>query len=198
MLQPPRGCIQACAAKYGCSDDQVFVAQSRSGHQSRQLHHGRKGKSGRTSRMTEAFREDLNRSIEFIPFEDRTDIHTLARALGIQKSTLYVYYRAGVFRSHTARVKPMLTEKQHVDGVKFALGFVHRGPSNTLMFDSMTDYVHLDEKWFYPHKEKQRFYLGEHEDAPHITQHRIWDGKVGLWPFVVYEPAERSSKNRPA
>lgn len=28
-------------------------------------------------------------------------------------------------------------------------------------------------------------------------RHRVWDGKVGLWPFVVYEPAERSSKNCP-
>ncbi|ETM56089.1 hypothetical protein L914_00843, partial [Phytophthora nicotianae] len=98
----------------------------------------------------------------------------------------------------------MLTEKQHVDQVKFALGFVHRGPRNTLLFDSMMDYVDLDEKWLYLLKEKQRFYLGEHEAVPHITvknknfiikvmflvavarprcdakRHRVWDGKPVL------------------
>ncbi|KAJ0391779.1 hypothetical protein P43SY_012138 [Pythium insidiosum] len=25
---------------------------------------------------------------------------------------------------------------------------------------------------------------------------QLWDGKIGVWPFVVYEPAQRSSKNR--
>ncbi|ETN19672.1 hypothetical protein PPTG_04906 [Phytophthora nicotianae INRA-310] len=86
----------------------------------------------------------------------------------------------------------------------------------------MMDFVHLDEKWFFLKKDKQRFYLGENEDVPHITvknknyiikvmflcavtrprwdatRLRIWDGKIGLWPFAVYEPAERASKNRPA
>ncbi|ETP28374.1 hypothetical protein F442_22333, partial [Phytophthora nicotianae P10297] len=84
------------------------------------------------------------------------------------------------------------------------------------------DCVHLDEKWFYLREEKQRFYLGEDEYVHHIPvknnnliikvmlfaavarprsdakRHCVRDGNIDLWLFVVHEPAERSSKNRPA
>ncbi|ETN24457.1 hypothetical protein PPTG_00776 [Phytophthora nicotianae INRA-310] len=205
-LQPPRGSIIACAAKYGCSDGQISrlwrrAVQGIKAGKAINYDSGKEGKSGRKFRITKAFCEDLNSSIKLIPLEDRIDIRALVSTLSIPKSPLNAYNRAGVFRSHTTRVKQMLTEKQHVDQVKFALGFVHRGPRNTLLFDSMMDYVHLDEKWLYLLKEKQRFYLGEHEAVPHITvknknfiikvmflvavarprcdakRHRVWDGK---------------------
>ncbi|ETM51773.1 hypothetical protein F442_07431 [Phytophthora nicotianae P10297] len=71
-------------------------------------------------------------------------------------------------------------------------------------------------------KEKSRYYLAPDEPAPHITvlnknfvvkvmflvaiarprwvseQNTVWDGKIGTWPFVVYELAQRKSKNRAA
>ncbi|OWZ17037.1 LOW QUALITY PROTEIN: hypothetical protein PHMEG_0009071 [Phytophthora megakarya] len=55
-------------------------------------------------------------------------------------------------------------------------------------------------------KDKQLFYLGEQEEDAHITLKKnyivkprcVWDGKIGLSPFAVYEPAQRSSKNRDA
>ncbi|EEY54560.1 uncharacterized protein PITG_08225 [Phytophthora infestans T30-4] len=70
-LQPPKGSIQACAAKYGCSDDQISclwrrAVQDIEGGRPINYDSGRKVKSGRKSRMTEAFREDLNRSIALI------------------------------------------------------------------------------------------------------------------------------------
>ncbi|ETV84741.1 hypothetical protein H257_03846 [Aphanomyces astaci] len=83
----------------------------------------------------------------------------------------------------------------------------------------MLDCVHIDEKWFYITQVNRRFYLW-HDEPPqrkaqskrHITKimflcavarprhdsaHRkIWDGKVGLWPFVETQLAKRRSKNR--
>jgi hypothetical protein len=85
----------------------------------------------------------------------------------------------------------------------------------------MEDIVHVDEKWFYLSKDKMNFYLLSDEDIPHrqVQSKRFignvmflaalakprWDynrkikfsGKIGLWPIVEYEPAQRNSKNRP-
>ncbi|ETL24204.1 hypothetical protein L916_21783 [Phytophthora nicotianae] len=93
-LQPPRGSIQACAAIYGFSGDLISrlwcrAVQDIKAGNSINYDSGRKGKGGRNSRMTEALREDLNRFIELIPLNDRTDIRTLASNLGIPKSTLH-------------------------------------------------------------------------------------------------------------
>ncbi|CEG35741.1 uncharacterized protein PHALS_05143 [Plasmopara halstedii] len=226
-LRPPPGAIGSSATKYGCSTDQISRLWRRTTKDIKagepiNYNSGRKGKSGRKTRLTPEFRHALNDAIELIPLEDRSDIRTLANTLGIPKSTLHDYFLAGVFRCHTARAKPMLTDKQRIDRVKFAASFVQRGPGVCIRFDSMMEYVHLDEKWFYLKKDKQRFYLGEHEEEPYITvknknymikvmflaavarprwsakNHCIWDGKIGVWPFAVYEPAERSSKNRAA
>ncbi|ETN04520.1 hypothetical protein PPTG_14394 [Phytophthora nicotianae INRA-310] len=226
-LEPPIGAIAACSTKYECSDDQIArlwrraLQDIKSGN-AINYDSDRKGKSGRKTRLTEEFRHDLSHAIELTPFEERTDIRTLASSLGIAKSSLHDYFLAGAFRRHTTRLKPLLSDQHRADRLKFAYGFVHRGPRNTRVFDSFMNYVHLDEKWFYLKKENQRFYLGTHEEPPHLTvknknyivkvmflvavarprwdskRHRIWDGKIDLWPFVVYEPAERSSKNRPA
>lgn len=226
-LQPPKAEFAACAVRFSCSERQIArlwqrVAQDIHEGKSINYSSGRKGKSGRKSRLTEEFRLDLNHAIALTPLEDRTNIRTLADSLGMSKSTLHDYFLSGVFRCHTACLKPMLSDEQRVARVRFASGFVQKTGRHGLQIDNMMEYVHLDEKWFYLAKEKQRFYLAEHEEDPHTTvknknyivkvmflvavarprwdprQHKVWDGKIGLWPFAIYEPAERSSKNRPA
>ncbi|ETV97219.1 hypothetical protein H310_09601 [Aphanomyces invadans] len=81
--------------------------------------------------------------------------------------------------------------------------------------------VHIDEKWFFLTKEKRTFYVYEDEELAHraakskrvITKvmfldavarprydhhlMRMFDGKLGIWPFVQRIPAARNSKNRP-
>lgn len=88
------------------------------------------------------------------------------------------------------------------------------------MFDPMYNYVHINEKWFYITRQQVRFYLLPEEDTPQrscqsnkfiskvmfmcavprscFDPHRkcMFDGKIGIWPFVTQEPAKRSSKNR--
>ncbi|KAJ0390587.1 hypothetical protein P43SY_010266 [Pythium insidiosum] len=226
-LEAPYGAIAMCAANFDVSVDQISRLWKRAVRDikaSRPINYqsGRKGRSGRKTRLSDEFWNDLNHAIELVPLEDRTNIRTLASTLGIPKSTLHDYLLAGVFRCHTASAKPMFTDIQRIARVKFAITFVHKSSLGSLRFDDMMDRIHLDEKWFYLAKDKQRYYLAEHEDAPHLCvknknfivkvmflvalarsrwdaqNHRLWDGKVGCWPFAVYEPAERSSKNRPA
>ena len=89
------------------------------------------------------------------------------------------------------------------------------------MFEDMMNYVHIDEKWFYMTKQKENYYLLPTEESParftkskrfitktmfmaavarpryDYTRKTALDGKIGIWPFVVQEPARRNSKNRP-
>jgi hypothetical protein len=84
----------------------------------------------------------------------------------------------------------------------------------------MMDYVHIDEKWFYITNVKENYYILPDELPPErkskskrfitkvmfmaadarprydFNKKRIFDGKIGIWPFVVKEPAKRFSKNR--
>ncbi|XP_042018924.1 uncharacterized protein LOC121766733 [Salvia splendens] len=90
-----------------------------------------------------------------------------------------------------------------------------------LLYHSMYNIVHIDEKWFYMTKTSDRYYLLPDEDVPYmpckskrfITKVMfmtavsrplcgpdgdiIFGGKIGLFPFTEQIPAQRSSKNRP-
>ena len=86
----------------------------------------------------------------------------------------------------------------------------------------MVDVIHVDEKWFYTSKNTKKFYLGmqEHESqrttrSKQLTtkmmflaavacprwdsiNNKHFDGKLGIWPFIIIETAKRNSRNRAA
>ena len=87
------------------------------------------------------------------------------------------------------------------------------------MFDDMMHEVHVNEKWFYMTK-VERYYLYKGKvlslcsckskrfienimfmgvivrpRSDSHRQRRMFDGKIGLWPFVKKELAKRNSKN---
>ena len=88
-------------------------------------------------------------------------------------------------------------------------------------FNTMYDYVHIYEKWFYITKANTKFYLIPSETPSHQTfrskryilkimficdvtqprwdshKNRPFDGNIGIWTFIFKEPAKRISKNRP-
>lgn len=59
-------------------------------------------------------------------------------------------------------VKPLLTEENLTERVRFALSHLN---SNGL-FNSMYDHVHIDEKWFYITKTKRSYYVMLDEEEP--------------------------------
>ncbi|CAM9413340.1 unnamed protein product, partial [Discosporangium mesarthrocarpum] len=96
---------------------------------------GRKGRSGRPSPLIDP-RE--------VPTAHRTRYRKWAAKAGVPFSSLWRLCK---------RVKPTLTDKQRVDWVGFVLSHLHRrGGSGVLVYD-MFDWVHVDEKWFYPMKD---------------------------------------------
>ncbi|GAX12673.1 hypothetical protein FisN_13Lu158 [Fistulifera solaris] len=88
------------------------------------------------------------------------------------------------------------------------------------MFDRMMNYIHIDEKWFYMTKVNENYYLLPWEETPKRTtkskrfitkvmflaavtrprfdhvENKVFDGKIGIWPFVYKKPVKRNSKNR--
>ncbi|EAZ41197.1 hypothetical protein OsJ_25699 [Oryza sativa Japonica Group] len=88
-------------------------------------------------------------------------------------------------------------------------------------FIDMQNIVHIDEKWFNATMKNKTFYLVFNEDEPvRCVQNKnaidkvmflsalakprydeegncYFDVKIGIWPFVRKEPAQRSSRNRP-
>ncbi|ETN12930.1 hypothetical protein PPTG_08942 [Phytophthora nicotianae INRA-310] len=145
---------------------------------------GRKGRCGRKSWVEGEFPRELAVKIALTPLHLRTNFRTLAEQLGIAKSTLHVYLQSGLFRSHHARLKPQLTDEQRVARMKFALKFVQPSARGRHKFVSLLDYV--------------MFLVAIARPRWVSEQNTVWDGKIGTWPFVVYEPAQRKSKNRAA
>lgn len=116
----------------------------------------------------------------------------------------------------SSTIKPSLTEKNKLDRIRFCLQHVQ---SNGC-FSEMLDRIHIDEKWFYITKTSNSFYitLDETEPLRHCKSKRfitkvmfmaavarprwdsnrneMFDGKIGIWPFVYSENAKRNSKNR--
>jgi len=88
-------------------------------------------------------------------------------------------------------------------------------------FKHMYNIIYIDEKWFYRTRHNQKYYLANNEERPHrevksknfiekvmflaiVARPRfdqngncIFDGKLGVFPFVYVEPAKRRSENRP-
>jgi hypothetical protein len=90
------------------------------------------------------------------------------------------------------------------------------------VFKSMQNIIHIDEKWFYMSKKSENYYLLPNEEKPHCTcksknfitkvmflvalarprfdsqGNEVFDGKIGVFPFITQEPAKRTSVNQVA
>lgn len=158
-----------------------------------------------------------------IPLRRRTNIRSLAKALEMSRSTVHRRIKEGCVRPHSNAVKPSLTEENKKARLEFCLSMINKDVvASNPSFINMHDYIHIDEKWFYMSKATQKFYLHREETDPLRTckskrfiskvmfmaavarprfdtsSNTYFNGKIGIWPFVSYEPAQRNSKNRVA
>ena len=122
-------------------------------------------------------------------------------------------------RVHCNSLKPVLMEENKV--ARLIMALESRDPNDPSKFRDMMDRVHVDEKWFFLSRQRERYLLLPEEKNPkrcvksksHITKvmflcavarphfntsaNSWWDGKLGIWPIGGWEPAQRASKNRP-
>ena len=175
----------------------------------------KKGRCGRNC----ANADNINSALKKAPLTHRRTLRSAANVAGVHSSTLWRVLQRGKIRRISNHIKPLLTSKNKIERTRFALSFVD---SNTLRFNSLYDYVHIDEKWFYICTESSTFYIAKDEKEPHfqakskrylpkvmflcaVARPRfdssgqcVFDGKLGIWPFVSTVEAKRASKNRPA
>ncbi|MCL7051137.1 hypothetical protein MKW94_004513, partial [Papaver nudicaule] len=167
-----------------------------------------------------AMEVDLNKIPE-IPLRRRTNIRSLAKDLNMSKSIVHRQIKKCAIRRHTNAIKPAFTTEIKKARLEFCLGMIEEKPyMENLMFEGMSKVIHIDEKWFYMTKTTENYYLLPEEEEPHRTCQRkrfikkkkrqcslqqfnsfgevVFDGKLGIFPFVVQEVAKCSSKNSPA
>ncbi|XP_021717069.1 uncharacterized protein LOC110684935 [Chenopodium quinoa] len=131
--------------------------------------------------------------------------------------------KRGKLRVHTSTNHPALSDNHKVERLQWVLSHLTPAtPTQNATFEDMHHVIHIDEKWFYLSPETRKFYLLPKEEDLHRLQQSkrfkikvmfmavirhpirgrngvvIHDGKYGIFPFVVKEPAKKSSKNRQA
>ncbi|XP_010238920.1 uncharacterized protein LOC100836274 [Brachypodium distachyon] len=159
--------------------------------------------------------------MEAIPIKDRTTLRDLADKLFMTKTTVWKRLKEGEFRRHSSDMKPTLTEDNLKARVAYALSNLEPASlPHDPTFKPAFNVVHIDEKWYYRTKTRLKCYLGPNEPIPirhcknkgwiekfmfltavsrprfNSAGEMIFDGKVGVWPFVELVPAQRSSKRR--
>ncbi|XP_042051355.1 uncharacterized protein LOC121796606 [Salvia splendens] len=153
---------------------------------------------------------------------ERSTIRKVASKMEVSKTTIGRFIKSNQLKPHTSVVKPILTESNKIARMKWCLAHIQPTLADgKLLYHSMHNIVHIDEKWFYMTKTSDRYYLLPDEDVPYrsckfkrfITKvmfmvavsrpligsdgETIFDGKVGLFPFTKEVLVKRSSKNRP-
>ena len=160
-----------------------------------------------------------------VPLHHKRTIRTVANALRIPKSSLFDMKNEkgidAVIMPVSIATTPMLTEEHKAQRVFYCCENLTDNGDRKYYHD-FYDHVHVDEKWFFISEEHLRLYVAFGEELPNrFVQNKnhmikvmflcavarprfdengncFFDGKIGMWPFVEYTRAQRTSENRPA
>jgi hypothetical protein len=175
----------------------------------------RKGRCGRKPIAIDSL-------IASVPSADRLTIRCVAAKTGIARTTVWRKIQTGILVTRTSRLKPTLTPASRAARLRYCLDrIVHDEALDVLKFEDFNDTVFVDEKWFFIDLVSRRYILLPNEPVPRpttrhknhivkvmfmsavarprrdVNRNRHFDGKLGIWPFVVTAVAVRSSKARP-
>jgi hypothetical protein len=97
----------------------------------------------------------------------RTTLKSLAKALGVKKTTLYRLFKAGKLRRHTNTIKLCLRDDNKRERLKYCVAMVDAlSVSSESKFIDMKNIIHIDEKWFNTTKKAKKFYMLPEEEDP--------------------------------
>jgi antitoxin component of RelBE/YafQ-DinJ toxin-antitoxin module len=163
---------------------------------------------------------NLDERVPQVPLNQRGTLRALARSLGVPFSTLQRRLAWGDLRRHTNSLKPYLSLENRLKRLLYCISMIDE-PSITdakLIFKMMGNIMHMDEKWFDMTKRNRTYYLTPEEPDPvrTIRNHNnigkvmfltlvarprfdaqgnmTFDGKVGIWAFVIEDVAKYNSK----
>jgi hypothetical protein len=173
-------------------------------------------KCGRTKRNHDEVRE----AVKEIPLHHKRTLRDLAATLGMPLTSLFRMKsgRDRVFMPFTSALKPALTEFHKVGCVVYSVS--KRNPVDLHYKEDFYNSVHVDEKWFFLSEKELHLYIATDKTVP---QHRTcqnkdhimkvtfltavarppfsedgictFDGKIRMFPFVNYIPAQQASRN---
>ncbi|KAF0707641.1 hypothetical protein AaE_013517 [Aphanomyces astaci] len=157
-------------------------------------------------------------AVQGVDMYARQTLWALSAHSGIPKTTLVQHMQdETILRAMFCYVRPHLTDTNAVTRMTHAMSFLQPTSSEDQVFADMNSY---DEKWFFLTKVKRNFYGYADEVVPasrvkskrYITKvtflvdvarprydcHKkaMFDGKIGIWPFLVQLPAQGNCKNR--
>jgi hypothetical protein len=160
-------------------------SQAKTGGVIQSVNTARKGKCGGKFKHP-----DLASRIRSVPYSERTSLQSLAHAVGVPCTTLWRRYNKGYFKKYSRPLKPALSAANKYVRSHFALKFVN---AENLVSD-MDNYVHIDEKWFYLKRCRQKVYGMPDENIP--LKVSIWtlNLKPTLKPnsTLILKPTEKS------
>lgn len=177
-------------------------------------------KSGKTGRKALWNPEDVKQAVKELPIHRRRSLRCISGSLRIPLTSLHRMKQNAddpVIVPHTNSLKPILTAEHQFQRVCYAVMHLNE---HDRKYDGFYQHVHVDEKWFFLTEQQMRMYLAPGEEAPlRVSQKKdhvvkvmflaavarprynengecIFDGKIGMWPFVERVAARRTSANR--
>ena len=81
----------------------------------------------------------------------------LVMSMGVSKTTVHCWIAASMIHVNCNSLKPILTEENKHARFEMALSF--RDPANLGQYQDMRDRIHVDKKWFFLTREKERYLL---------------------------------------
>ena len=160
--------------------------------------------------------QTLKHELKQLKLGQRSTLRAASENLGVSTTTLLRAMGEGAVKAHSSTLHPSLSEENKLYRYEFCRGEIRENG----LFKDMLDRVHVDEKWFYCDLVTKRVFLADDEKEPYRTvkhkshidkvmflcpvarprfdhaENRMWDGKIGIWPFARLSPALRSSANR--
>ena len=108
--------------------------------------------------------EFVRKGIKNIPLWKQQTQRKLAMSLGVSKTMVDHWIVDSTRRVHSNSLKPVLTEENKVAWLIMALD--SRDPQDPMKFLDMMDHIHVDEKWFFLSRQKERYLLLPEEKNP--------------------------------
>ena len=77
--------------------------------------------------------------------------------MGVSKTTVQCWIVESTLCVHSNSLRPILTEENRF--ARFEMAMDARDPVDQTKIQDMCDLIHVDEKWFFLMKEKERYLL---------------------------------------
>lgn len=166
----------------------------------------------------------VRNQVQSVHISNHTTLKNLATYSGVAKNFTYNRAKSKVHTlRHTSSVNLLLNFANKLERLHLALSSVEYMSHRTYhKFKGIYNQVHIGGKWFDVMKVKEVYYLSSDEELTqgitknktfiakalvlcalarpryNYNKYKIFDEKIGVWPFVTKEKAKRDSRICPA